>query len=96
MQNCCPDFNDSCSNVIYQSVDVDLPISLAPDVKVGKLKVKCCGEPVVAFRQSKCGICRCEITITQSLSYKIPVEYSIASNVSDAICECKNKGCYAE
>ena len=91
MQQPCCEYNDSCSNVIYQSVDVGLPISLTPGIQVGKMKVKCCGEPVVTCRQTKCGACRCEITITQSLSYKIPIEYSIASQVSDPVCDCKKE-----
>lgn len=87
MQQSCPDYSDSCSSVIYQSIEVGLPISLTPEIKVGKMKVKCCNEPIITFRQAKCG--NSEIMITQTLSYKIPIEYSIESNVRDVSCGCQ-------
>ncbi len=90
MQQKCLDYNDSCSSVIYQSVDVGLPISLTPEVMVGKMKVKCCNEPVITFQQTDCDNCSCEIMIKQTLSYKIPIEYGVKPKLGNVMSDFDN------
>ncbi len=93
-QSSCSDYSNMCSNVIYQSVDVGLPIILTPDVDVGKIKIKCTGEPRVELRQFECENGRWELIVTQTVAYKIPIEYSIDSNTGDVTVECeKNTTC---
>ncbi len=88
MQQPCSDYNDSYSNVVYQTVDVGLPICLKPTVTVGSIKVKCCGEPRVELRQTELGTCPIGIKVTQTITYKIPIEYRIESNTGDVTSEC--------
>lgn len=96
MQNSSSDYNDSSSKVIYQLVDVALPISLTPEVKVGKMKVKSYGEPDIEFRKTKLGNLSCEIIITQTISCKIPIEYGINSNIGEAVSQCEKNNCCNE
>ncbi len=86
MQQPCSDYNDSCSTVVYQAVDVGLPITLTPSVNVGNIKLQCGGEPRVELHLSPCGS-RMELRIIQTVTYKIPVEYSIVSNTGSVTSE---------
>lgn len=88
MQQPCSDYNDSCTNVVYQIVDVGLPISLTPTVNVEHVKIQCCGEPRLELQPTECG-CRLELKVTQTIAYKIPIEYSIESCLGDVTTECK-------
>lgn len=85
----CSDYDDHCSNVVYQTVDVGLPISLIPTVGVGDIRVMCSGEPRVE-------LCRCdgfrsglELEITQTITYRIPIEYCAEASAGEVKVECK-------
>lgn len=91
MQQHCSEYNDSCSNIVYQTVDVGLPIALTPSVDVGKIKIKCYGEPQLEFCQSEGG--SLSFKVTQTITYKIPIEYSVESNTGEVLSKIKKNGC---
>lgn len=91
MKNCCHDYDDYCSTNINQAVEVNLPVTLKPDISVGRIKVRCCEKPIITYRQARNNGCECEITVTQTLSYKIPIEYSFDSSLGCVTSESKQE-----
>lgn len=89
MQQPCSEYRESCSSAIYQAVDVSLPISLIPSADVGCIKIMCCDEPLVECRECGSGCGGMELRITQTVTYKIPIEYRVESRTGDATAACK-------
>lgn len=81
----------TCTSITSQYADVSVPLKLMPYAVVGKLVTECCGEPVVALRQCQGSStsCGCEITITQVVCTRIPVEYGVEADVGDTAVICK-------
>lgn len=92
MHQQCTEYGESCSSVIYQTVDVSLPISLVPSVNIEDIKIMCCGEPCVECCEARCGRSGIELKIMQAITYKIPVEYRVKSTNGDATADC-GKNC---
>lgn len=89
MQQHCPEYEDYCSNVIYQTIDVGLPISLMPSINLGNIKIMCCGEPRVECCSSNGNSGGLELRVIQTITYKIPIEHRIEANTGDVMSECK-------
>lgn len=84
----------TCTSVTSQYADVSVPLKLSPYANVGALVTECCGEPVLALRPCQSGNCSCgcEITITQTICIRIPIEYGTAADVGGTTAICK-KNC---
>lgn len=78
---------DECTREIIQSADVSLPVEIEPDATVGRIQAGCCGDPIVVCTHDHCSD-TCKILITQRLSVKIPVTFSVMTCVDDPIIEC--------
>lgn len=93
MQQNCFEYEDACSNIIYQAVDVSLPISLVPSVDLDGIQVMCCEEPRVECCEAGCG--GIKLKVTQTVTYKIPIEYRVEASTGDATSVCKksNSNC---
>lgn len=89
----CPESND-CSKVGYQYVDISVPVELKQDATIGEIETKCCGEPTVCCKEEKCGG-TCEITITQKVCIKIPINYNVIACVGEGQidCDCCDECC---
>ncbi|MEG1687102.1 MAG: hypothetical protein RR022_02945 [Angelakisella sp.] len=83
--------NTTCTSVSAQYMDVSVPIWLRPFATVGTLKTECCSEPVLSLRscQGTNGSCGCELTITQTICVRIPVEYDTYAEVGEPLVCCK-------
>lgn len=92
MHQQCSKYEGSCSSVIYQTVDVSLPISLVPSVNVEEIQIMCCEAPRVECCEARCGRGGIELKITQTLTYKIPIEYEVKATTGDASADC-GKNC---
>lgn len=97
-QESCVDVRENltCTVVTSQYADVSVPMKLKPYANVGELVTECCGEPVIALRScqgANCS-CGCEITITQTICIRIPMEYGTETDVGDTTAICKrNPNC---
>ncbi|MEG1633942.1 MAG: hypothetical protein RR314_07825 [Oscillospiraceae bacterium] len=86
----------TCTSVTSQYADVSVPLKLKPYALVGKMTTECCGEPMFALRpcQGAGGSCGCEITITQTVCIRIPIEYGAEADVGDTTTACRrNSNC---
>lgn len=88
MQQCSREGEAYSSSVVYQTVDVSLPISLAPAVNLGDVKIMCCEEPRVECCEARCGVI--ELRVTQAVTYQIPIEYAAEAALGRATTECQN------
>lgn len=82
-QQQCFEYGESCSNLIYQTVDVKLPISLIPSVNIEDIKILCCDEPRVECCKCLCDQNGIELKITQTITYKIPIEYRVKATTGN-------------
>lgn len=89
MKKDCANFAEQCEKVIYQHAEINLPVSLIPDVTVGEIKIKAEHCPQVVIQKSKSSSCRhhCQLSIMQTITYKIPIQYSAHTNVGDICSE---------
>lgn len=83
----------NCTKITTQCADVSLPIKIKPYAVVGNIETECFGKPIVSLRSfqgmSCCNGGECEITITQSICIKIPVEYGAITDVGSTTVHCK-------
>lgn len=89
MQQPCSEYNDSCSAIVRQTVDIALPISLMPSVDLGNVKIVCCGDPHVECCEAEKYGGGLTLKITQTVTYKIPVEYSVEATAGVITSDCK-------
>lgn len=74
-----------CTRVVQQCTNIRVPIKLKPVANVGEIQSACCGKPEVSCHLLKCGDDTVyELTITQSLCIRIPIEYGIEADVGEA------------
>lgn len=87
----CKDDN-GCMKTEYQYADVSIPVKISPDVKVGKIISECCGKPAVSYSENCCES-KCELTLTQKIRIKIPIEYNVnvSSGCTSIKCSCPEK-----
>ena len=83
----CDCSQDGCTKVGYQYVDVSVPIQLKPHTTLDNVEIKCCGEPTIMCRENGCGN-TLELTITQRVSVKLPLRYTITACISEAALDC--------
>ncbi|MEG1771828.1 MAG: hypothetical protein RR352_00885 [Clostridia bacterium] len=81
----------TCSSVASQYADVSVSLKLKPYAILGKLATECCGEPMITTRscQGANSFCGCEITVTQVICIKIPIEYGTDANIFDTSAVCR-------
>ena len=80
-----------CPAVGQREVEVCIPVEIIPFVKVGSVKTKCCGEPVI-----KNGDCHCQgkkngtcsFTISQTLNVEVPIFFGANTQVGDMFVDC--------
>ncbi|MEG0036222.1 MAG: hypothetical protein RR147_03815 [Oscillospiraceae bacterium] len=90
----CERENLTCTSTTSQYADVSVSLKLKPYAIVGKMSTECCGEPVIALRPCGSGSCQCEITITQTVCVRIPIEYGTEADIGETKTNCKkNCGC---
>ncbi|MEG0369998.1 MAG: hypothetical protein RR593_08360 [Hungatella sp.] len=93
----CPEAQVTCTGVSAYYADLSVPIKIRPYAIVGNLETVCCGDPIISCRtgQGNNGSCGCEITITQTICIRIPVEYGTLADIGDTCISCKKNqvGC---
>lgn len=83
--------NPTCTSMSTYYADVSVPLKVMPYAVVGTIKTECCGDTTISFRSNQgtgC-TCGCEITITQTLCIRIPVEYGTTADAGDTCVVCK-------
>lgn len=83
---------NECAKIGLQYADISVPITLKPDAAIGRIEMKCCGEPTVTCVEDN-GANTCEIVITQKVSIKIPVQYSVVACVGESSIDCEHGCC---
>ena len=64
-----------------------VPIELKPNATIGCIESECCGEPSVYCKENYTGN-SCEITVTQKILIKIPVEFNVIACVGEEQISC--------
>jgi hypothetical protein len=83
-EHCC---YDEFRKDITETAEVFLPVVIDPSVTIGKIKIECCGDPIVICGKDECKHV-CKLLITQKISVKIPLIYSVAVCVEDESIKC--------
>ncbi len=78
---------DECKKEFYQYADISLPIEIKPTATIGKIETECCEEPTIVCHENKCSN-TCEVIITQKVSIKIPITYSVISCAGESAVKC--------
>ncbi|MEG0830641.1 MAG: hypothetical protein RSD88_08660 [Anaerovoracaceae bacterium] len=81
----------TCTSVHSQCAEVSVPLELKPYATLGELETECCGEPIITLHQNQGSTCSCgcELTITQSVCIRIPLEYGTKADVGETTSCCK-------
>lgn len=80
---------ENCDKVVHKNAEIDVPVMVKPDVKIGKIKAECVGEPVIRPEHGSCADA-CEFVITQKVRVKIPICYDIDVVTGKAEINCKD------
>ena len=88
----CECTKDDCIKVGYHYANISVPIELTPNTTLGDVVVECCGDPTVECCESK-GDKKCNVTITQKVSIKIPVCYQVTACMGETKCDCVDECC---
>lgn len=79
-----------CDKFVKHETEVNIPVKIKPNAKVGKINAECCGEPQVFAKKDKQGNA-CEISVIQKLEIKIPIKYDVVTCVGEAEFDCKGE-----
>ena len=79
---------EGCEKVINKSMEISTPVSIEPEIEVGKI-VTTCGRPVIEERDSECGRRRaCNFVIRQRIDVEIPISYEVDTDIGDSHVAC--------
>ena len=81
-----------CFKSVTECADVSLPVSIKPYAIMGRVHTECVGEPIIRYchsGDSRDGCGKCEITVTQALKIKIPIEYGAVADAGRSHVKCK-------
>jgi hypothetical protein len=74
---CCPPCEEDCRVTAFQEMDVCVPITIEPFVKLGEAQVECIEEPCLiptpCHTWNKNGTCR--FTLSQKICVMVPIEF---------------------
>ena len=91
-QDCC----DDCKSIIEKFLTICLPVKTTPNVKVGKIKTECCGNPIISAKKHEkcCGEKNdgcCKFTIIQKMKIEIPIDFDAKTEIDDLFVDCEFK-----
>ena len=84
MKNIKPD-ERCCVSEAVSRTKVSVSLDLTPLARVGAVKTRCCGAPVIKREETPCG---CRLSITQNLSITVPIEYDAYVSGEETQVEC--------
>ena len=79
---------DGCERECSVHTNVNVPVELEPEAKIGKVVVDCCGEPEVCCECTHEGTIR--VIISQNLFVKIPICYEVKIKHGKSHAECRD------
>lgn len=83
---------NGCTKTGYQCANVSVSIELTPDVKIGDMETKCCGQPDVFCKYNQCTNSY-DIMLVQKVCVKIPIHYNTTASVSESTINCCKPCC---
>lgn len=91
-----PDFCDDGKSIIEKFLTICLPVTTTPCVNVGKVKTKCCGNPIISPRKHEncCDEMKdgcCKFTIIQKMKVEIPIDFNAETKIDDLFVDCELK-----
>ena len=87
MKNFKPD-EQCCIAETVSRTKVSVSLDLTPLARVGNVKTRCCGAPVIIREETPCG---CRLSITQNLSITVPIEYDAYVSGEEVLVECSDR-----
>ena len=87
MKNIKPD-EQCCIAETVSRTKVSVSLDLTPAARVGNVKTRCCGTPVIKREETPCG---CRLSITQNLSITVPIEYDAYVSGEETQVECPDR-----
>ncbi|MDD3428499.1 MAG: hypothetical protein PHG02_00650 [Oscillospiraceae bacterium] len=86
-----PTRSRSCDVKAYSLCEVSVPVTVTPYAKIGTIKSKCCGKPIIVCDEKppKGKVNgSCSFTITQKICVEIPVEFGTETRTAEAYVAC--------
>lgn len=86
-----PDHGKTCDVKGYNLCEVSVPVTVTPYAKVGVVKSKCCGKPVIIEgEKTPKGKVNgsCTFTIAQKICVEIPIEFGTETRIGDTYVAC--------
>lgn len=79
---------DEKEKVAKHNIEIDIPVDIKPDAKVGRVEIELCGEPVVLCDDCKKKPDSCRLVLVQKVRIKIPVKYEFKTKVGESMTDC--------
>lgn len=79
-----------CERIGYQRMSVRVPITVTPNVRIGRVMTRCLGAPTVTpgFTCAPCRAKCCTFTMTQQLCVETPVIFGARAHAGEHCVEC--------
>ena len=69
-------------------MEISVPVDIFPEAEIGRIETEFCGDPVVKCDEISCMPGKCRLVIAQKICVRLPVKYSIKTNVGESITDC--------
>ena len=84
--------NKDCSAVVYQDVNVCVPVTIKAFAEAGDVEIECLGGPVINSKYNKCpdkSNSTCKFVISQNSRVAVPVIFDAKAETGEASVECE-------
>ncbi|MDP4133170.1 MAG: hypothetical protein Q8882_04070 [Bacillota bacterium] len=91
-----------CPAMVFQEVDVCVPVEIKAFGEAGNAETECIGKPYIDCRCDECHEKHdkeCKFTVTQKLKVKVPLIFGARAEVGKAAVDCdcpRGEGCCAK
>jgi len=86
-------YNNEKDNIVnaQQEVDISVPVSVKPRVKIKDAILHCCGDPILEQKSCQCECCResfSNLVLSENICLEIQIEFAADVIVKDAYIDC--------
>lgn len=79
---------EECQKFAKHFIDISTPVDVKPEVRVGKIEIECCGDPIVICDKDKKKPDTCNLVFVQKVSIKVPIKYVFKTDVGESRTDC--------
>ena len=82
--------NRRCRSVTKKPIDISTPITVEPNVRVGRINTECADSEILWRNERKSGCRRtCEFVVKQTIFVEIPISYDVNTDVGESFIDCR-------